>query len=313
MILKLFWVVLQAKLPKIVLKWKRQYVIYILSKLTLTSYFVQKLCLFNSLSMTPFAQKNLGQNFLQNSFIREKIMDSAGSLYQKNVLEIGPGLGFLTSKILQKKPRKLITVEIDPRSVEILRKDFQHKDNFEIIQDDILQQDLDQIWKKEPYLLIANIPYNITGPILRKILSQTKNKPQKAILMVQKEVGEKIVSPKKKSLLYWSVALYATSQKVCFVPRTDFSPVPKVDSCVIEITPLPCPLLSPEKEKIFFDVLHAGFHQKRKKLNNSIGGFFGVPSQGLLEGIDGDLRAEKLSFDDWQKIMYNYERLFPKS
>lgn len=259
--------------------------------------------------MAQFAKKSLGQNFLQSPEIREKILTEAGNISEKNILEIGPGLGFLTTKLLQQKPKKIKAIELDPRSVKILTKDFGHMKHFELIQGDILQQDIDVLWGEEPYAVIANIPYNITSPIVRKFLANTRNRPEFMILMVQKEVGEKICNPTKRSLLSLSVEIFAQTQYCFDVGREWFSPIPKVDSAIIKITSRPRPLVDPEIEADFFTVVQAGFSQKRKKIGNYIGGYFGLSTEKLLEGIDHNRRAETLSVDEWIQITYNFRRI----
>ena len=155
-----------------------------------------------------FAKKSLGQNFLMDSNIRNKILQAVDLINEKNILEIGPGLGFLTNKLLQKNI-KLTAIELDHRAIEILKKDLGHKPNFHLIQGDILDQNLDDIFGNKAYSIAANIPYNITSPILKKILANTNNKPKTAILMMQKEVGEKLCSPQKNSILKISVDIFA--------------------------------------------------------------------------------------------------------
>jgi len=253
-----------------------------------------------------FAKKSLGQNFLQNSNIRQQIIESAGNIKGKEILEIGPGLGFLTTELLNQSAQ-VTAVEIDERAVEILLRDLGHKENFKLIEGDILQQDLDEIFVHKSYSIIANIPYNITSPILRKILADTENKPQKTILMVQKEVAEKICNNKKRSILSISVEIYAEPKILFGVSKENFSPVPKVDSAVIEIVTRPEPLIPKMIEKEFFVVVNAGFSQKRKKLGNVFKSFFGIPTSRLLGKIDPNQRAETLSIDDWLEITKNFQ------
>lgn len=254
----------------------------------------------------PFAKKSLGQNFLQNPDIREQIIKSAGYIKGKEILEIGPGLGFLTTKLLE-AGAQVTAVELDERAVEILLRDFGHKPNFQLIQGDILKQNLDKIFVHKNYSIIANIPYNITSPILRKILADTTNKPQKTILMVQKEVATKICDQTKRSILSISVEIYAEPKILFPVSKENFSPVPKVDSAVIEIITRTEPLVTKAMEKNFFVVVNAGFSQKRKKLGNVFKSFFGLPSSLILGKIDPNQRAETLSIDDWIEITKNFQ------
>jgi len=268
----------------------------------------------------PFAKKSLGQNFLKSVEIRDNIIQKAGNIAGKNVLEVGPGLGFLTTKLLEQKAN-VTAVELDKRAVEILRRDFDQKKNFLLLEGDILKTNLDQLpfppdkkISSEPYAIIANIPYNITSPLLRKIFSKTLHKPEYAFLMVQYEVAEKIaVDPKNKknpkhSLLSLSIDIFAESEFVLKVGRENFEPVPKVDSALIRLTTRKEPLVLPEMEKDFFIVLHAGFSRKRKKLGNVIGPSLGISSDILLGDIDPNRRAETLSVSEWITITHNFQK-----
>lgn len=299
-----------------------------------------------------FAKKEFGQNFLQNSWVRDQIIKSAPDLNGQNILEIGPGLGFLTSALLKARA-EVTAVEIDPRAAEILKREFPTKDNLTLVEADILKIDIDKLFQAPsptpstqpptPYAVIANIPYNITSFLLRRLLSETKNKPQYCILMVQKEVAEKIacerapltepevltnekmssieysfnpnVVPQKKSskekkrtMLSISVEIYATSEIICTVPASCFSPAPKVDSAVIKISLRDKPLIDHEMEADFFTVVQAGFSERRKKLGNHIGTFFGLPSQKLLGDISPETRAEDLSIEEWIEITHNFRK-----
>ncbi len=258
-----------------------------------------------------FAKKSLGQNFLQSSKIRDQILESVGDLEGKNILEIGPGLGFLTNKLVTKKAN-LTAIELDERAVELLQQDFGHKDNFHLIHGDFLKQDLDTLFEQKKYSIIANIPYNITSPILKKVLANTKNKPQTLTLMVQKEVAEKLCPPSnnkpwKRSILSLSVEIFAEAKPLFLVGRENFSPVPKVDSAVIQIRTRKTPLVSERLERDFFTVVHAGFGSKRKKLGNVIGSFFGIEAGKILGDIDPNRRAETLDVGEWITLAKNLQ------
>ena len=255
-----------------------------------------------------FAKKSLGQNFLHSTEIRDKILEAAGDISDKNVLEIGPGLGFLTAKLLAAKAN-LTAIELDDRAVKILRKDFGQKGNFNLIHGSILDQNLDDLFGDKPYQVIANIPYHITSPILKRLLSETKNRPQSAILMVQKEVAKKICDTKKRSILSISVEVFAEPEILFEVGRENFSPSPKVDSSIIRLKVRDKPLVSAKIERDFFTVIRAGFSEKRKKIGNVLGKFFGVPSGQLLGSIDPNRRAETLDISEWLKIMKNFQKI----
>lgn len=250
-----------------------------------------------------FAKKSLGQNFLHNPLVREDIIDAAGDIRDQQVLEIGPGLGFLTTKLL--KAGAIVTaIELDDRVIEVLQRDFGHMDNFHLIHGDILDQNLDVIFGEQSYQIIANIPYNITARLLRKFLAETQNRPTRAILMIQKEVARKLCE-KKNSILKLSVDVFAETKTLFEVPRENFSPAPKVDSAVISLAIHSEPLVQKENQKLFFDAINAGFSEKRKKLGNFLGRFFGVDSVQILGGIDPNRRAETLSLEEWQHVTRN--------
>jgi len=255
-----------------------------------------------------FAKKTLGQNFLIDTATREKILEIAGNISGKNILEIGPGLGFLTTALLR-SGADLTAVEIDERAVQILEKDLGHKKNFQLLKGDILTINLDEIFPQKMYSVIANIPYNITNPIIRKLLETTKNKPDFCLLMVQKEVAEKICNTKKRSILSIAVEVFAESYCAHTVDRNCFQPVPKVDSALLCLKIRPKPLVKKSQQKMFFTAVNAGFHEKRKKIGNTIGKFFGVAAKKLLADIDPNLRPENLSIQDWKGITQRAGRL----
>ena len=290
---------------------------------------------------SKFAKKSLGQNFLTSTTVRQSILKEAGDLKGKRVLEIGPGLGFLTEKLLEAGSH-LTAVELDNRAFKILSKEFGGNENFNLINGDILQQDLDQIFGDEEYCVIANIPYNITNPIIRKLVEKTDNKPAFILIMVQKEVAQKICDPvstseektedsgkdqpfgvplrgiavaskkrakSKRSILSIAVEVYAQA-KYCFtVNREHFDPSPKVDSAIMRLDVLDTPLITPEQNRDFFTVVNAGFSEKRKKIGNIIGKFFGIPSKDLLGDIDGNRRAETLTIEEWLEVTKNFRKI----
>jgi len=286
-----------------------------------------------------FAKKSLGQNFLTSTDIRDRILKEAGDLTGKKVLEIGPGLGFLTEELI-KAGADLTAVELDKRAFKILEKQFGTEPNFKLINGDILQQDLDDLFTDDDYCVIANIPYNITNPIIRKLLEKTQNKPAFVLLMVQKEVAQKICDPvavatkesvdnsnqpfgvplrgvavaskkrakSKRSILSIAVEVYAEA-KYCFtVGRDLFEPAPKVDSAIMRLDILDFPLVSTDINRDFFTVVNAGFSEKRKKIGNVLGKFFGLQSDQLLGDIDGNRRAETLSIEEWIEVTKNFRK-----
>ncbi len=266
-----------------------------------------------ALSQRHFAKKDLGQNFLQSIPVRDGILLEAGEIEGKHVLEIGPGLGFLTGALLD-AGAKLTAVEFDPRAVNYLEQKFGYHPNFNLIHDSILDVDLDEIFGDNPWQTVANIPYHITSPIIKKLLAETKNRPTSPVLMVQQEVAKKIARTRcaaekiveSRSILSLSVEIFAEAVNCFEVKRDCFEPAPNVDSAILKLTTRETPLISPEMENDFFTIVNAGFCERRKKLRNSLPKFFGDDPTFLLKGIDGDRRAETLDISEWITMTDNF-------
>lgn len=248
-------------------------------------------------------KKELGQHWLKDRAILAAIADDADLHPGDVVLEIGPGLGTLTSELLRRVDR-VIAVEFDADLAKKLPGQFPGK-NLEVIHTDILQFDLDRL--PAGYKVVANVPYYITSKIVEKLMT-ARNRPSVAVLLVQKEVAERIAAqPGDLSILALSAQVYAEADLGVFVPREYFTPPPKVDSAVVILRTRPVPLVSPEDERAFFRVVKAGFVAKRKKLRSSIAAGLAISkpdAEALLRhaNIDPDLRAEDLSIDDWLRL-----------
>lgn len=255
------------------------------------------------------ARKSLGQNFLTSKAIARYIVSISSASTQDTILEIGPGKGFLTEELL-KKAGKVVVVEKDARLVEYLQEKFAEEvssKKLEIIYGDILNFDLKEFNNNLPYtnyILVANIPYYITGQILRMFLG-SNYQPQKMVLMVQKEVAKRIVaSDNKESMLSISVKAYGTPHYSKKVPARYFKPQPKVDSAILLIDGISKKIFKNKKEEIaFFKLLKTGFSHKRKTLVNNLS----LHDNSLKILLDCDIqekiRAEKLSLDDWMCIL----------
>lgn len=255
-----------------------------------------------------WAKKSLGQNFLVDKDVLDKILEVANLSKNDLVLEIGPGLGGLT-KELCKKAGRVITVEKDSKMVEILKETTKECNNLEIINDDILK--IAKL-KIENFKVVANLPYNITSPVIRKFL-ETDPKPSEMILMVQKEVAEKITAkPGEMSILAISVQFYAKPEMVQVVPASSFWPKPKVDSAIFRISRITHGLLMDNAQiKLFFRIVKAGFGERRKQLKNSLASGLWMDEQKVVNllkkaGLDPKIRAQELSLADWIKI---YEKI----
>ena len=249
------------------------------------------------------AKKSLGQNFLTSKAVAGDIIKAADLSSHDTVLEIGPGKGFLTEELL-KKTRKVIVVEKDTRLIEYLQEKFAEEvmaKKLEIIHDDILDFDFAQCnLKSKHYTLVANIPYYITGQILRMFLENAAQ-PKKMILMVQKEVAQRIVArDNKESILSISVKAYGVPHYVKKVPERYFKPQPKVDSAILLIDGISKRLFQNKKaEEKFFKLVKTGFAHKRKILSNNLSSYANAEEMFTRCKIPQKIRAEKLSIEDW--------------
>lgn len=247
--------------------------------------------------------KSLGQHWLKDREALSSIADLADIRETDTVLEIGPGLGTLTGELLR-RAGKVIAVEFDSELARKLPGQFPGK-NLEVRSEDILTFDLSVL--PSGYKVVANIPYYITNNIVQRLLN-TPNKPQTAVLLVQKEVAERLAAgPGNMSILAVSAQVYADVTLGPIVPAELFTPPPKVDSQVVVLKILAKPRLGETDEKHFFRVVKAGFSQKRKKLRSSLAGGLrlGKPEVEILlskAGISPDARAESLSIDDWLRL-----------
>lgn len=247
------------------------------------------------------ADKSLGQHWLFDKSALKHIVESAEINSGDDVLEIGPGLGTLTHELLG-AGAKVTAVEFDKSLAGELQDRFSGKD-FELRLENILTFDFGSL--PSGYKIVANIPYYLTSHLLR-IICESTNQPKKAVLLVQKEVAERVTAiPGEMSVLAVSVQTYARASLGDIVPAILFSPPPKVDSRVLILDFYQKPLVG-ETDK-FFRVVKAGFSQARKKLRSSLAGglhISPVEADKLLQSasIDPSRRAQTLSIDDWQRL-----------
>lgn len=252
--------------------------------------------------------KALGQHWLTDRFILGQIADSASITPSDTVLEIGPGLGTLTSELL-KRAENVVAVEFDQDLARKLPGQFPGT-NLEVRNEDILSFDLSNL--PANYVVVANVPYYITSKIVQKLMTAT-NKPRVAVLLVQKEVAQRIAAvPGDMSILALSAQVYALAGLGIEVPRGFFTPPPKVDSQVIILKTRSNPLVQPNDESRFFRIVKAGFSAKRKKLRSSLSGGLAiskVEAEEMLKsaGISPDSRAEDLAIDEWKKLVDRFD------
>jgi 16S rRNA (adenine1518-N6/adenine1519-N6)-dimethyltransferase len=250
-------------------------------------------------------KKSLGQNFLFDDNVLGRIVEAADLGPQDQVLEVGPGLGSLTIRLAE-TVESVVAVELDGRFLPILKNQLAGLDNVHIVQGDILDQDLSRLFTG-PYKVVANVPYYITGAILRHLL-EGHHKPSSIVLTVQKEVAERLTAePPNMSLLAMSVLYYGEVNQISTIKAGAFWPRPDIDSAVIRIMVRPQAAFNEEEEQAFFKIVRAGFSQKRKQLQKNLRQL-GIDKTAVAAalkaaGIDGTRRAETLTLDEWQALV----------
>lgn len=254
--------------------------------------------------------KGLGQNFLLDPQVLDKIADAAD--IDEGVLEVGPGFGVLTKRLCE-TGKKVVSVEIDKRLIPVLDFTLAEFDNVKIIEKDILKTDvkalIDEEFGGKQISVAANLPYYITTPIITKLIEE-KLPIKNIVVMVQKEVAERIAAkPGKKDYGAISVLCqyYTNPRLVTIVPKGSFYPAPKVDSAVLCMEVQEKPNVEVSDEKLFFKVVKAAFAQRRKTLLNCLSSGFSCPKETLSEllisiGIDPAVRGEKLGLTEFAKI-----------
>src|SRR3989344_8031775 len=264
-----------------------------------------------------FKKKSLGQHFLTSPAIAGKIADAAELTKKDTVLEVGPGEGILTRELL-KRAGKVIAIEKDDRLIEPLQKQFAKEiasKKLFFLHADALRFDISNYFGNKNFIVVANIPFYITGALMRKLL-ESKNYPKQMVLLVQKEVAERIVAKKEKpldsargkeSLLSLSIKAYGVPHIVGVVKRGSFSPAPAVDSAILRIENISKKNFTGLSEKHFFELLRAGFAHKRKFLLRNVGGIFGEKRvRGAFRAcaIEEKARAENLPLEAWLALAY---------
>lgn len=248
-------------------------------------------------------KKSLGQHWLHDRGVLRSIADEAELEHDDTVLEIGPGLGTLTSELLRRSG-SVVAVEFDGELARKLPGQFPGK-NLRVVTSDILSFDLTSL--PTGYKVVANVPYYITSKIVQLLLTAA-NKPSIVVLLVQKEVAKRLAAtPGDMSILAVSAQTYAKVSLGPVVPAELFTPPPQVDSQVVILHTRSAPLVADIMEKEFFRVVKAGFSAKRKKLRSSLSRGLGVPKETTerwlaTAALSPDVRAESLSVADWRRL-----------
>jgi 16S rRNA (adenine1518-N6/adenine1519-N6)-dimethyltransferase len=260
------------------------------------------------------ANKRLGQNFLINDNAIQEIVNAAGISAEDLIIEIGPGLGTLTSKLLE-KAGKVIAVELDENMIKILEDRFKLYENFILINEDILKIDLKKLIEEnlndlKNVKIVANLPYYITTPIIMKLLEDRLN-INSITVMVQKEVADRIAEKPGEKLsgaITYSVNYYAIPEKVTLVGKESFIPSPEVDSEVIKLNIRKEPPVKVDNEEMFFKLIKVSFMQRRKTLLNALTNSGLITNKEKLKqvlekiNLDLNIRGEKLTLEQYAKL-----------
>lgn len=253
------------------------------------------------------ARKRLGQHFLVDETVLQRIVSAAEITPADTILEIGPGLGILTREMAGRAGR-VIAVELDNRLAAILKQTLAPLTNVTIINDDILHLDpATLLTGPTAYKVVANLPYYITSPVLRHLLKASA-RPEKMILMVQKEVAQRIAAaPGHRSLLSISVQYYGNPRIIDIVPAEAFHPAPEVDSAILRIDVYRQPAVTVSDQQGFFDLVRGGFTASRKQIANSLAQGLALDKPAVVALLDRaaiqpQRRAETLTLEEWAEL-----------
>ena len=255
-------------------------------------------------------KKSLGQNFLVSQKDLGKIVSAADVKSSDTIVEIGPGTGLLT-KLLIDRAQSVIAVEKDENLVNFLEHKFRNTHNLKIINCDVLEWDHSVI--KQPYKVVANLPYYAANPIVRRLLEYAP-KPDSLVVTVQKEVAESMVATKgQMRTLSLAVQLYCMPEIVGYIKPDSFRPRPKVMSAIVKMLVYKEPLLQLNDPSQFFNLIRAGFTSARKQLPNSLSNNYDIPThivKTIMDniGLNHKLRAQSLDLSDWEQLYLAFRR-----
>ncbi|MFC1952645.1 16S rRNA (adenine(1518)-N(6)/adenine(1519)-N(6))-dimethyltransferase RsmA [Chloroflexota bacterium] len=266
------------------------------------------------------ARKGLAQHFLVDREVLGLLVSAAQITPGDFVIEVGPGLGTLTTE-LAKKSGQVVAVELDEKMIAIVERELAPFRNVTIIKKDVLTVAPEVLLREagiekpsRGYKVVANLPYYITSPVLRHFL-EAKDKPQSMVVMVQKEVAEEITAkPGKMSLLSVGVQFYGEPEIVSYVPSGSFYPAPEVDSAILRIIPYSRQVVEENETEGFFSLVRAGFGTARKQLGNSLALGLELPKEEALSLLAGaqiipKRRAETLTLEEWARLWRVYSEV----
>lgn len=259
----------------------------------------------------PFAKKSLGQNFLTDKNYIGKIVDALEPQKDETIVEIGPGRGALTEKLIE-RAGNVIAIELDSDLIPLLNESFGRNENFRLIESDALKVDFSTFRNPQSAIrnkLVANLPYYISTAILQHLAVYRENFSE-LVLMLQKEVVERITAEpgnSERGFLTVLIEAFFESEKLFDVPPNAFFPAPKVWSAIVKLTPVENSFTNFETEKLFKEIISAGFAQKRKTISNNLKNYLNdkEKTDKVLtgSGIESNRRAETLSVEEWKRIV----------
>ena len=253
----------------------------------------------------------LGQNFLVDPATRDRIADAAGVAPGDEVLEVGAGAGALTVALAQ-RCRRLVAVELDRRLIPVLHEVVGGLANVEVVESDILKFDPSKSFPRGGHVVAGNIPYNLTGALMRKLLD-TEPRPRRLSLVVQREVAERWTASGGASLATVAVQVFATARLQFTIPASAFTPPPRVDSACVVLDVRGAPAVSVPDLDAFFRLVEAVFQFRRKQLGGALGRISGIGSTSASArlrdaGIDPERRPQTLSLGEWERVYRVFNR-----
>ena len=254
---------------------------------------------------------SLGQNFIVDPAVRDHIADAAGLTRDDDVLEVGAGAGGLTIA-LASRARRVTAVELDRRLIPVLKEIAEGLDNVEVVESDILAFDAASAFPLGGHVVAGNIPYNLTGALIRKVLDP-EPRPRRLSLVVQREVAERWTATTGASLATVAVQVFATARLIFTIPASAFLPPPRVDSACVLLEVRERPAVDVTDLDAFFRLVEAVFQFRRKQLGGALGRISGIGSTNagarLREaGIDPERRAQTLDLHEWEILYRAFNR-----
>ena len=248
----------------------------------------------------------LGQNFLIDAAIRDRIASAAGVTPDDEVLEVGAGAGTLTVALAE-RCRRLVAVELDDRLIPVLHEVLGGRDNVEIVEADILKLDVQAAFPNGGEVVAGNIPYNLTWALIRKLLDPPAPRPRRLSLVVQREVADRWTALEGASLATVAVQVYAQARIAFTIPATAFNPSPRIDSALVLLDVRERPAVEFADMNAFFRLVEATFQFRRKQLGGAMGRIAGIGSEAAARrlrdaGIDPARRPQTLSLDEWEVV-----------